>query len=82
MSEQPKSGLNLQSKSQSTRVIRTDSSTEKVESNAGMKFNLGKLKDPPHTEFEATPEQLFGRHWAVIGATGGGKSRKTFRRML
>lgn len=39
-----------------------------------MRFNLGKLKDPPHTEFDATPEQIFGRHCAIIGATGGGKS--------
>lgn len=37
-------------------------------------YNLGVLKDKQTEEVTATPEQLFGRHCAVIGSTGGGKS--------
>lgn len=36
--------------------------------------HLGHLKDSPESKVEVTPERLFGRHCAVLGATGGGKS--------
>jgi DNA helicase HerA-like ATPase len=39
-----------------------------------MLFSLGALATDPSVAFDASPEQLFGRHCAVIGATGGGKS--------
>jgi hypothetical protein len=42
-------------------------------------LNLGSLADG--TEIRVTPERLFGRHCAVLGATGAGKSW-TFARII
>lgn len=41
---------------------------------ASVSFHLGQSKENPDEAVEAMPEDLFGRHLAVIGATGGGKS--------
>jgi len=38
-----------------------------------IKLCLGKL-DSTNKEFSISPEELFGRHCAVLGSTGGGKS--------
>lgn len=37
-------------------------------------LSLGYVKNSPETEVRITPEKLFGRHCAILGATGGGKS--------
>ena len=39
-----------------------------------MTFDLGHLKSDSNSPVVVTPEQLFGRHCGIIGATGGGKS--------
>lgn len=45
---------------------RTD--TDKI------KLSVGHLPDYSNISIDLTPEQLFGRHTAVLGTTGGGKS--------
>lgn len=37
-------------------------------------FNIGTLPDGDNVPVALTPEKLFGRHCAVLGSTGGGKS--------
>jgi DNA helicase HerA-like ATPase len=37
-------------------------------------LRIGHIKNAPETAISITPEKLFGRHCAVLGATGGGKS--------
>lgn len=37
-------------------------------------LQIGHIKNAPETAISITPEKLFGRHCAVLGATGGGKS--------
>lgn len=37
-------------------------------------LELGYLKDAANSVVEIAPEKIFGRHCAVLGATGGGKS--------
>jgi uncharacterized protein len=37
-------------------------------------FDLAAIPDAAHVPISVTPEQLYGRHCAVLGATGGGKS--------
>jgi hypothetical protein len=39
-----------------------------------IRLSLAHLPDAPDTNVQITPERLFGRHCAVLGATGGGKS--------
>lgn len=36
--------------------------------------HIGHLKDSPESKVQVIPERLFGRHCAVLGTTGGGKS--------
>lgn len=45
----------------------------------GVTLNLGAIDASPETLVEVRPERLFGRHCAIIGATGGGKSWTTAR---
>jgi uncharacterized protein len=40
----------------------------------GLRLALAHLPDSLETTVRITPERLFGRHCAVLGATGGGKS--------
>ena len=44
------------------------------ESSKSLLLNLANLPDSASTAVRVTPERLFGRHCAVLGATGGGKS--------
>lgn len=37
-------------------------------------LRLGHIKNAPETSISIRPEKLFGRHCAILGATGGGKS--------
>jgi hypothetical protein len=37
-------------------------------------LRIGHIKNAPETAISITPEKLFGRHCAILGATGGGKS--------
>jgi uncharacterized protein len=39
-----------------------------------MRLRIGTLREDPSRSVELTPETLFGRHCAILGATGGGKS--------
>lgn len=41
---------------------------------SGLRLALAHLPDSMTTTVRITPERLFGRHCAVLGATGGGKS--------
>ena len=41
---------------------------------APLELNLGQKADDPTTRIFITPEDVFGRHLAILGATGGGKS--------
>ena len=42
-------------------------------------LNLGSIDAAPESYVSVRPEKLFGRHCAVLGATGGGKSWTTAR---
>lgn len=42
--------------------------------NSAVTLKIGHIKNAPETTINITPEKLFGRHCAVLGATGGGKS--------
>ena len=44
------------------------------EAEASLTLSLARLADTRGTRVNVTPERLFGRHCAVLGATGGGKS--------
>lgn len=37
-------------------------------------LQIGYIKNAPETKVSIRPEKLFGRHCAILGATGGGKS--------
>lgn len=37
-------------------------------------LRIGHIKNAPETAIKITPEKVFGRHCAVLGTTGGGKS--------
>lgn len=52
----------------------TQSGAQSTSSGPDVVLDLGFQKDDPSIPVIATPEQMFGRHCAVIGATGGGKS--------
>lgn len=41
---------------------------------SSVRFNIAALPDASDAGVSISPEQLFGRHCAVLGATGGGKS--------
>lgn len=45
----------------------------------GVVFHCARLADPPYTPLSLQPEALFGRHCAVLGTSGGGKSWTTAR---
>lgn len=45
-----------------------------TEDSKALLLNLANLPDSASTAIRVTPERLFGRHCAVLGATGGGKS--------
>jgi len=40
----------------------------------GVTLRLGHVKNARDTNVDISPEKLFGRHCAILGATGGGKS--------
>src|ERR1700693_2575608 len=44
------------------------------EDSSGLRLALAHLPGATTTSIRITPERLFGRHCAVLGATGGGKS--------
>lgn len=44
-----------------------------------IRLNLGRIKTAHETKVRIIPEKLFGRHCAILGATGGGKSWTTAR---
>jgi hypothetical protein len=44
------------------------------EESSGLRLNLAQLPGTATASVRVTPERLFGRHCAVLGATGGGKS--------
>lgn len=44
-------------------------------------LDIGHIKNAKETSIQITPEKLFGRHCAILGATGGGKSY-TMARLL
>jgi hypothetical protein len=46
---------------------------------AGVWLNLGSVGNAGEGQVEIKPEKLFGRHCAILGATGGGKSWTTAR---
>jgi uncharacterized protein len=48
--------------------------TNDVDSKPDLRIELGLLEDRPDLNVCIRPEEMFGRHSAVIGTTGGGKS--------
>lgn len=53
--------------------------TKKEDSDAPVQLELGAVGDAIESKVSITPEKLFGRHCAILGATGGGKSWTTAR---
>lgn len=51
----------------------------KNEDNMKVMLSLGEIDISEESEVIITPEKLFGRHCAILGATGGGKSWTTAR---
>ena len=49
-------------------------STRRPDERRDVLLHLGSLPDGDHVPVSITPEKLFGRHCAVLGSTGGGKS--------
>ncbi|MGM0519890.1 MAG: helicase HerA domain-containing protein [Campylobacterota bacterium] len=43
-------------------------------SNGSVSFDIAKLTNGLETDLPLNPNQLFGRHCAIVGTTGGGKS--------
>lgn len=54
----------------STIPLRTGSTEEPPT----VTLNLGRVSSASDAAMEITPEKIFGRHCAILGATGGGKS--------
>lgn len=53
----------------------------KPDADAKVKLHIGSLPAGNHQPIAVTPERLFGRHCAVLGTTGGGKSYTLARLM-
>ena len=53
----------------------------KADAEAKVKLHIGSLPAGNHQSIEVTPERVFGRHCAVLGTTGGGKSYTLARLM-
>lgn len=53
----------------------------KADAEALVKLHIGSLPSGNHQFIEVTPERVFGRHCAVLGTTGGGKSYTLARLM-
>ena len=52
---------------------------QKVEKRAEIRLELGFVGSSQESVVSISPEKLFGRHCAILGATGGGKSWTTAR---
>ena len=52
---------------------------ERKESSAAVTLELGSIDKAGESKVSVKPERLFGRHCAILGATGGGKSWTTAR---
>jgi hypothetical protein len=53
--------------------------TKKENGDTPVQLELGTVGDAIESKVSITPEKLFGRHCAILGATGGGKSWTTAR---
>jgi len=53
----------------------------KADAEVLVKLHIGSLPSGNHQPIEVTPERVFGRHCAVLGTTGGGKSYTLARLM-
>lgn len=53
--------------------------TKKEDGDAPVQLELGAVGNAIESKVSITPEKLFGRHCAILGATGGGKSWTTAR---
>lgn len=53
--------------------------TKKEDSDTPVQLELGTVGDEIESKVSIAPEKLFGRHCAILGATGGGKSWTTAR---
>lgn len=53
--------------------------TKKEDEDTPVQLELGAVGDAIESKVSITPEKLFGRHCAILGATGGGKSWTTAR---
>lgn len=53
--------------------------TKEEDGGAPVQLELGAVGDAIESKVSITPEKLFGRHCAILGATGGGKSWTTAR---
>ncbi|MBD3280573.1 DUF853 family protein [Candidatus Dojkabacteria bacterium] len=50
---------------------------DQLENRTEVRLNIGAIDASAQTTVAITPEKLFGRHCAILGATGGGKSWTT-----
>ena len=53
--------------------------TKKEDGDTPVQLELGTVGDAIESKVRITPEKLFGRHCAILGATGGGKGWTTAR---
>ena len=57
-----------------SELIRLVSESRQKKDGAGVILNFATLRDMEKTPLSLTPETVFGRHCAVLGTTGSGKS--------
>lgn len=58
----------------SPELVRLVSESRQKKSQNAVVLNFATLRDENHTPLSLTPETIFGRHCAVLGTTGSGKS--------
>ncbi len=70
----PRTGDSIYAAHQKFVQLVGENSTRYRGQDAGIRLNLAKLSGAHAIPLAFAPEQLFGRHIAVLGTTGGGKS--------
>jgi uncharacterized protein len=57
-----------------TQMVQLVIDSQEKDDNRHARIHLGEFMNGSHSAFQVSPESLFGRHAAILGATGGGKS--------
>jgi hypothetical protein len=74
ISEYPRLGARVYSAHPELVKWLAEATQRSGDGSEGITLNLASLASTDGTQVNFTPERLFGRHCAVLGATGGGKS--------